>query len=147
LRQTDAVIVQRHLLPLWQLWYLRHLAPLLIFDCDDAVFLRDSYSRGGYSFRPQRRFGSVVRAAAVATVGNVYLSAQATRWTAPERVHVVPTCVDPAHYPLAEHTRSEAGVEMVWVGSASTLQGLDIVRPLLEEIGQRVPEVRLKLIC
>lgn len=148
LEGTDALILQRHLLPRWQLYLLRRAVPSLIFDCDDAVFLRDSYSSGGLqSYRRRRRFAAVARAADAVMVGNTFLSVQATRWTEPERVHVVPTCVEPARYPLAAQQRVNAGVEMVWVGSSSTLQGLELVRPLLEEIGQRVPAVRLKLIC
>src|SRR5262249_53203526 len=38
-------------------------------------------------------------------------------------------------------------VQLVWVGSASTLQGMTAVAPLLEEIGRAVPAARLKLIC
>jgi glycosyltransferase involved in cell wall biosynthesis len=38
-------------------------------------------------------------------------------------------------------------VELVWVGSASTLRGLEAARPLLEEVGRRVPGLRLKLVC
>ena len=45
LRHADAVLVQRRLLPFWQLALLRRAARALVFDFDDAVFLRDSYSR------------------------------------------------------------------------------------------------------
>src|SRR5262249_46614252 len=44
---ADAVLVQRKLLPGWRLSLLRAAAPRLIFDLDDAVFLRDSYSHKG----------------------------------------------------------------------------------------------------
>ena len=43
----DAVIVQRKLLPRWMVALLRRRAKRLIFDFDDAVWLRDSYSRAG----------------------------------------------------------------------------------------------------
>jgi glycosyltransferase involved in cell wall biosynthesis len=38
-------------------------------------------------------------------------------------------------------------VKIVWVGSSSTLQGLERCTPLLNEVGARVPGLRLKLIC
>ena len=41
---ADVVILQRKLLPLWQLRVLRKAAPKLIYDFDDALFHRDSYS-------------------------------------------------------------------------------------------------------
>src|SRR5262245_53245791 len=44
---ADVVVLQRRLLPLWQLRILRKAATKLIYDFDDALFCRDSYSRKG----------------------------------------------------------------------------------------------------
>jgi glycosyltransferase involved in cell wall biosynthesis len=147
LAHADLVIVQRRLLSALQLYMLRRSVKRLTFDYDDAVFLRDSYSGALKSMRRQRRFAAMIAAADLVIAGNVFLSVHAARWTPSDRVHVVPTCVDLARYDPAAHHRSGAGVQLVWVGSSSTLAGLELVRPLLEEIGQRCPEVRLKLIC
>jgi glycosyltransferase involved in cell wall biosynthesis len=147
LGDADLVIVQRRLLSKLSLHLLRRSVQRLAFDFDDAVFLRDSYAGGLRSVRRQSRFAGMIAAADLVIAGNVFLSVQASRWTTPERVHVIPTCVDPARYDPAVHERHGQRVQMVWVGSSSTLRGLELVRPLLEEIGQRCPEVRLKLIC
>lgn len=142
------VIVQRRLLAGWQRALLRGAARQLLFDFDDAVFLRDSFaSRGLHEPRRLRRFAGMIRCADAVIAGNAFLAEQTARWTNGERIHVVPTCVDPAHYPLSEPVRRGAGVELVWVGSSSTLQGLQAVAPLLEDIGRSVPGVSLKLLC
>jgi glycosyltransferase involved in cell wall biosynthesis len=142
------VILQRRLLADWQLLLLRRAARRLLFDFDDAVFLRDSYSSKGLpAWRRQRRFAAVVRCADLVIAGNAFLAEQAVRWTTERRVDIIPTCVDPCRYPLAQPRRSGAGVELIWVGSASTLKGLQTIAPLLEEIGQNVPGVCLKLLC
>jgi glycosyltransferase involved in cell wall biosynthesis len=148
LRQRDAVVVQRKLLTGWQLGLVRRSARRLLFDFDDALFLRDSYAaRGLHSPRRLRRFAAMVRASDAVLAGNSYLAGQAKRWTAPERVHLVPTCVDPSLYPLAKHLRANQDVQLVWIGSSSTLQGLEATRPLLENLGRRLPGLRLKMIC
>ena len=149
LGHTDAILLQRRLLQRWQLWLLRRAAPRLLFDFDDAVFLRDSYAaRSLHSPGRLRRFAATVRAADLVIAGNDFLAAQAAQLTARTRVHIIPTCVDPARYPVAAHAdRGGAGVRLVWVGSASTLQGLEAIRPLLETLGQATPGLRLKLIC
>jgi glycosyltransferase involved in cell wall biosynthesis len=148
LRHQDAVIVQRKFPAFWQRFLLRRGGRKLLFDFDDAVWLRDSYSaKGLHCPRRLRRFAATVRAADAVLAGNAFLLTEAARWTPASRVHVVPTCVEPASYPLAHHQRAGDGVELVWIGSSSTLQGLEAVRPLLEEIGCCVPGVRLKLIC
>jgi glycosyltransferase involved in cell wall biosynthesis len=142
------LVLQRRLLPLWQLSYLRSLVRCLLFDFDDAIFLRDSYSpRGLNDARRMRRFAATVRASDAVLAGNRFLQAHAAAWTEPSRVHVVPTCVEPSRYPLAAAWQGRAGLRLVWVGSSSTLKGLDRCADLLDEVGLRVPGVRLKLIC
>jgi glycosyltransferase involved in cell wall biosynthesis len=141
------VILQRRLLPGWQCLVLRRAARRLLFDFDDAVFLRDSYAAGGlHDRRRLRRFLDLMRCADLVIAGNAFLAENAARWAGADRVHVVPTCVDPERYRVAEPMRIE-GVELVWVGSSSTLQGLQAIAPLLEEIGRSLPGLRLKLIC
>jgi glycosyltransferase involved in cell wall biosynthesis len=144
---ADAVVLQRRLLPASQLRLLRRVTPRLLFDFDDAVFLRDSYStKGLHSGRRLRRFAHLLRQADAVVAGNTFLQTEAARWTA-ANVHVIPTCVDPMHYPLAQHQRAGVGVELVWVGSSSTLKGLEAIRSLLEDWGLSWPGLCLKLIC
>lgn len=146
-RRAGALVVQRKLPARWQHSLLRHSSRRLIFDFDDAVFGRDSYAaRGFHSTRRLRRFARTCQAADAVIAGNSYLRDAAARWTAAERVHVVPTCVDPSRYRLARHEQG-TGVEMVWLGSSSTLRGLEASRPLLEHLGGHVAGLRLKLVC
>jgi glycosyltransferase involved in cell wall biosynthesis len=145
-RSADVVVVQRKLLSRVELGLLRRWAKRLVFDFDDAVWLRDSYSAKGFD-SPKRlsRFRAAVRAADLVLAGNDHLAAEAARHADPGRVRVVPTCVDPAAYPVGEPAGGP--VRLVWVGSDSTLRGLDRFRDVLERIGREVPTVRLKLIC
>jgi hypothetical protein len=69
--RADAVILQRKLLPIWQVGMIRRRARRLIYDFDDAVFLRDSYADEVRSPRRQRRFAATVRAADAVVAGNV----------------------------------------------------------------------------
>jgi glycosyltransferase involved in cell wall biosynthesis len=148
-RELDGanVILQRRLLPAWQRTLLRRAAGRLVFDFDDAVFLRDSYSpRGLHDPVRLRRFTATLRACDAVAAGNTFLHAQAARW-AGGAVHVIPTCVDPQVYPAAAHDRPAGRAQLVWVGSASTLRGLQEVAPLFEEVGRRLAGLQLKLVC
>ncbi|HEY1380046.1 MAG TPA: glycosyltransferase family 4 protein [Gemmataceae bacterium] len=146
-RRADAVVLQRRLLPAWQLGLLRRRARRLIFDFDDAVFLRDSYApKGQDSPRRWRRFAATVRAADAIVAGNDWLATMARAAGAAGQVRVIPSCVDPALYPRAKHTASD-GVRLVWVGSSSTLRGLEQVRDMLSAVGAANPGVRLRLVC
>ena len=57
LGRADAVILQRKLLPAWQRLLLSRTGKKLIYDFDDAIFMRDSYAaRGPYSRQRWGRF-------------------------------------------------------------------------------------------
>ncbi len=144
---ADAVIVQRKLLPVWVVALLRRRVRRLIFDFDDAVWLRDSYASHGFDDpKRARRFKAIVRACDLVVAGNEYLAAEAARHIRPDRVVVIPTCVDPAQYPVREHSRDRA-IQLVWVGSSSTLRGLAQFTTTLSAVGSAQPGIRLKLIC
>ena len=146
-RQADVVVLQRKLMPIWQLYTLRCSAPRLIFDFDDAIFHRDSYSHKGlHCLRRQLAFSALVESADRVVAGNGFLGEQTARWTAADKIQVIPTCLDPDSYPLASHHRTGKGVQLVWVGSSSTLRGLEQIQPQLEVIGRKVPGTSLKLI-
>ena len=142
----DAVILQRKLLSLPEVLLLRRAARRLVFDFDDAVWLRDSYSPKGFGHaRRRRRFRAVVSRCDAVTAGNRFLAEEAAKLN--PAVHVIPTCVDPAAYPLAEHSRPVGTARLVWVGSGSTLQGLERNADMLNAVGRAVPGARLAVVC
>jgi glycosyltransferase involved in cell wall biosynthesis len=147
LRNTS-VILQRKLLARWELALLRRTVRHLVFDFDDAVFLRDSYSpKGVHDARRLRRFAATVCASDAVIAGNAYLAAEAARWPPTNRDYIIPTCVDPALYPILEPWPFAAPLQLVWVGSSSTLRSLETIGPLLEDVGRAVPGLQLKIIC
>jgi hypothetical protein len=145
---ADAVILQRKLLPLWQVRLLRAHSKLLIYDFDDALFHRDSYSRKGpLSWARLAHFWATIYAADAVFAGNDYLLDQAAAYIDPRRVHRMPTCVDPKLYPLARHHRRGADVKLVWIGQHSTLSCLNFAQPLLSAAASGLPGLELRVIC
>jgi glycosyltransferase involved in cell wall biosynthesis len=147
-RSVDAVILQRKLIQPWQLFLLRKACRKFFYDFDDAVFLRDSYAaKGLWSSRRQRRFTAIVQSADRVIAGNAFLRDQVRHFTNGSISRVIPTCLDPSVYPSAEHRRSGLDVQLAWIGSSSTLYGLERIQPILEKLGQTLPRLQLKVIC
>lgn len=145
LARYDAVILQRKLLARLSTALLRRYCQRLIFDLDDAVWLRDSYHpKGVESEKRLRRFETTCQMADLVVAGNDHLAHFSERY-APTRVVTIPTCVDPSRYSVAEHR--SANPTLVWVGSSSTLAGLQRIRGTLEAVGQAIPGLTLKIIC
>ncbi len=140
----DAVVLQRKLLPAWQLRILRRSARYLVFDYDDAVLYRDSNDpRGPESRRRFRRFTQTVQLVDTVVAGNDFLADCALRAGAGvERVHVIPTCVDPRIYPTARQESANGHVELVWIGSSSTLKGLEQPRTIWNALAERHPSTQ-----
>jgi hypothetical protein len=146
--RADVVILQRKLLPIWQLQLLRRRAKRLIYDLDDALFHRDSYSRKQTeSWTRLSRYWATVYAADLVLAGNRYLADRAERYTTPDRVALLPTCVAPSMYPLARHERQGDGVELVWIGQHSTLPSLYQAEPCLAAAAAAAPGLALRVIC
>ncbi len=142
------VILQRKLPHLWLTWLLRKSCKHLIFDFDDAVFLRDSYSKKGLD-DPSRlsKFSAICKAADAIAAGNQFLATAASEQTDAAKVRVIPTVIETSKYPVSDHLKESSALEMVWIGSRSTLQSLDKIKPILESLGQNFPQLKLKVIC
>lgn len=146
--QVDVVILQRKLLPLWQLRILRRAARCLIYDVDDAVFLRDSFHRKPpASFQRLARFWATVYAADAITAGNGYLRDRVASYVEPGRVRLIPTCVEPEQYPTARHHRVGSAIRLVWIGQQATLPSLACAGRHLRAAADRVAGLTLRVIC
>lgn len=147
LGSADVLLIQRRMPPVWQLTLLRRVAGCLIFDFDDAIFTHDSFTAPGlFGSGRAAAFRRTIQAVDLVVAGNPFLREQALLWKEANRVHLIPTCVDVSRYPLAEH-RANRPVQLVWIGSSSTLPGLQRLAPTLEQLGRALPGVSLKIIC
>jgi glycosyltransferase involved in cell wall biosynthesis len=148
LENTDVLIVQRKLFPSWQLQLLRSRVRRLIYDFDDSIFLHSSYHpRGQDCPRRFHQFKQMMHVADIVVAGNDFLCEQASCLTQPGKIHHIPTCVDVRRYDLANHHARVAGVRLAWIGSSSTLRGLERIGPLLDELGKKNSGLELKVIC
>ncbi len=147
MRRADVVILQRKLLPRWQLAVLRWAAKRLVYNVDDAVFQRDSYHPKGPQSRTRRwRFAATMRAADLVLAGNEHLWGEATRYVEPQRVCVIPTCLEPTWYTPAAHRRPGSHVRLAWIGQRSTLASLACAGEHLAAAAAALPGLRLRVI-
>ena len=60
---------------------------------------------------------------------------------------MIPTCVDPRRYPVARARAAEGRADLVWIGSSSTLRGLEQPGAIWNAVAAAVPGLRLRVIC
>lgn len=144
-RDFDAVFVQKPILPapLFNMELRIAREGRLIFDFDDAVFLRKPRGNWLTGFWPQsRRIGTICKNSYRVTVGNRHL-AEFVRKDGVEAV-LLPTVVDTEAFDkgvVAVKKHSHKIPVIGWVGSPSTQSDLDLVLPSLIDLHSRVPFV------
>lgn len=140
----DAVIWQRHLLGPVARRLLRRAARRLIYDFDDAVYLRPFDStKPAESAKRLSRFVGMVRTADEVWAGNRLLTAKAESASRGAEVTCVPTTLLPTRYRAADHTHTGYLVRIVWIGSRATSGAVVDALPQLRACG----DARLRLIC
>jgi len=148
LRHADGTFVQRKLFSLPELLVLRAMTRRLIYDFDDAVFQRDSFAgKPPESYQRRGRFRATVKQADLVLGGNDYLCQQARRCAPAAKIVRIPTCVDPRLYSEAEHRRVGAKVELVWIGSRSTMASLMELGDHLRKAAAMIGSLTLKVVC
>ena len=141
LAATDLVIVQRRLLNPWQLFLLRRAARRSV------LILTTRFPARSYAVKERPPDGGAAFAHCAPRICSRRQCVPARADALLAAAACVIGRVEPQAYRLANHERSGPGVEMVWIGSSSTLNGLEMFAPLLEVLGQRWSGLRLKLVC
>lgn len=140
-RKVDVVVLLRHGLAFPFLPLLHKSCNKLIFDFDDAVFLKPN---GNISAVRAKRFDNTVALCDQVWAGNNYLAERANKSN--QNVIVLPTAIEMVHY-QGESTKPTDTIDLVWIGSTSTSKYLKEILPALEHTVKREPRLRLKIIA
>ena len=135
----DLVFIQRKLMSPFMVSLIRRFARKIVFDHDDAIFLKSS---GQPSATRSRRYEAITGAADLILGGNSYLCDAAK--SGGQASMLVPTCVDVGRY--KPDPEKEGPVTLVWIGSRSTSRYLEHYREELEAVGEAVPGLVLRVI-
>jgi glycosyltransferase involved in cell wall biosynthesis len=147
-KAADVVILQRKLLPLWQLLLLRRWSKRLIFDVDDAVFQRDSNSgKGAVSRSRAAKYRAAASHSDLVIAGNDYLGQVTADLIGSDRVRIIPTCIDTGRYGTALHRRAGVDTKLVWIGQQSTLKTLANAAEELKAVARRMKGMEFRQIC
>jgi glycosyltransferase involved in cell wall biosynthesis len=126
---------------------LRHFVAHVIFDVDDAIYVRqprgvadpphDSYWR-------RRKFAATCKLSDCVVAGNRVLAAVAAR--SARDVVVLPTPVDPGRY-RASTPDPRRPPTIVWIGRPENLKYLELLHSALVRLAARFPALRLRVVC
>lgn len=142
----DVVCIQRRLLPPFEFYWIRKKSPKILFDLDDAIMYRSSSSARPHSFSRWLKFRWMVKGSDVVTVGNRFLKNEVLKVDREKKVFVIPTCIDTSLYPQKKKISNSQEIILGWIGTKGNLRYLSALEPVFEILGQRFPQVRLKIV-
>ena len=165
-RVVDVLFVQKVIFPAPVRWLLRHCRTPLVYDFDDAIFTtevrRAHWLVACKERRNARGLPAMLGLAAAAVVENEYTGSFASRYC---RVCTITGPIDTAPFdapaaPAETHQDGNGdpddgngpddtgGGECVlgWIGSGTTVEYLELIRPALTALARRFPGLRLRVV-
>ncbi|UCC96567.1 MAG: glycosyltransferase [Phycisphaerales bacterium] len=142
--EFDCVFLHKKSLNYFDAFWLGKYSRKVIYDFDDAI-MYSARTPGRNSPAHFKPFHRTVELADMIIAGNSYLAEHARRFNG--NVRVLPTGLDTKAYRVRPVPKKDDKVRLVWIGSKSTLRYLAEIRPALEEIGSRLGNVVLRIIC
>ena len=138
-RDFDLVYVFREAALLGPAWFERKIARSgvpMIFDFDDAVFVAYRSPSNGYLsyLKFPQKTGEICRRSAHVMAGNQYLADYASEFD--KNVTIIPTTIDTEKYREINHKHETEVVTIGWSGSFSTVQHLDTIREVLQDLAK-----------
>lgn len=138
-KEFDLIYIFREAALLGPPWFERRIAKLgvpVVFDFDDAVFVSYKSPSNGYLsyLKFPAKTAEICRLSAHVMAGNQYLADYALKEN--PRVTIIPTTIDTEKY-TPRYPESESETPTIgWSGSFSTVQHLDTVREVLQELAK-----------
>lgn len=149
--KTPTLVIQKRLLDdRWRQRLVR-AGVRLVFDLDDAYFAyapTESPARPAHRLRVtarRRHLARMVQASTVTVCGNAFLAAYVRRLGA--TAVVIPTCLDLAAYPPKTSATPPMVPVIGWIGSATNLPYLEVVRPALQALHRRGVPFVFSVVC
>lgn len=144
-RDADVLFLQRKQLGPVARACLRWSAPRLVYDFDDALWVRSSRHADNRSRTRRARFRRMAAMADEVVAGNSYLAEQAARFN--PRVTVIPSPVDTSRYRVRPEAFDPRSVTVGWIGAHASIHYLERLRASLLEAHRRDGRLRLKVVC
>lgn len=148
-RAADIVIIQKKLFVKPILLLLKLLNNEIIFDFDDAIYTRDSFSTrlkslGNGSRKTVRRLKNVLRISKKVMAGSEALVEYSREFN--KNVYLVPTTIVYSEYEHIIRIDSNE-VSLGWIGIADNLLYLQKIENVFKRISKKYPKVKLKVIA
>lgn len=130
-RSCDILYIQKRIFPAWIIQLITRLNDRILYDFDDAIYLKDSQ---------KEQFRYVIKKSRLVVAGNEYLLKYARQFN--QSIVEIPTVVDTDYYRPTQGERhsGDPRVLLGWIGFDPNRGDLDLIAGSLEKIGNSFPQ-------
>lgn len=148
-REFDLVYMQRELFPFGPPWaerWLKRSGARLVFDYDDALFIKkpSRYNPLSTLLRSSEKTLDIFRICDCVVAGNDWLRDMAAQYC--KRAVTIDVAEDAHRVPVRSRYDDDGGVLIGWLGSKSTVKYLRLVEDALREVYARHPAIRFEIV-
>ncbi len=145
LRRFDIVFLQKKMPSPFESLLLKKASRYLVFDFDDAIYLRHDANKEIESKSRELKFKAIAKQADLIIAGNRILASEAERFN--KNVEIIPSAVETRGIPIKDWSHeAREGVIIGWIGGAVNLGHLRLVEPVLKRLAKEHP-IELRIIC
>jgi glycosyltransferase involved in cell wall biosynthesis len=147
----DIVVIQKKVFHVWELFLLRLLARMIIYDIDDAVMYLDKRGMPDPTrISPKRlkRFLRTVRTADHVITGNHFLADYIRPFN--PQLTIIPTPVNTRQYCVRGDGKNDGEKDKViigWIGTQGNLKYLKMLEKPLARLSAAYPHIRMRIVC
>ncbi len=129
----DLIFIQKVLAPVWFVFILTRINNNIIFDFDDAIFLRK-----------KKRTIAIIRNSKLVFAGSHYNLDFAKNYN--KNSMFLPTPVQIKNFHIKKTYKKDQDIILGWIGSISTLPSLKIIKRVVEKLSKDFPQLVLRII-
>lgn len=149
----DIVFLQRDLIPIPTLLlekWVKRFNSRIIFDFDDAIFLRPSWCKTNpeealFDRNLEKKFSQIIRLSSWVIAANDYLRNFAKKINS--NASVILTPIDIKRYFPQSNKKKSSRITVGWIGTSGNLYYLNNLTSVFKELFIEFKELRLKVIC
>ncbi|MBT1071366.1 glycosyltransferase family 4 protein [Pelotalea chapellei] len=136
LKNFEVVFLQKKLLTQMEYYCLRRFSKLLLFDFDDAIYIKDDNASQSFSRTRLQRFKYIVKKADLVIAGNPGLGLFASQYNA--RITILPSAVPVTAVCVRDWSKQHERPVIGWVGGGGNLHHLAMIAPALQAVAKDV---------
>lgn len=141
---ADTVWIQKRLLPIYVLFFVKLFGKFIIFDFDDAIYLTDN----GLISPGINRFNAVIKYADLIIVGNEYLKQTFAKYS--NKIVIIPTpviCNDNVINLRKRQSVAKPTLTIGWIGTRRNIKYLLLIEKTMSRLHKRYGNQIRLMIC